>query len=136
MAEYMTRPKPSRDQRERLAGYPSVPPSATGISGRIKIQHTEAMKYSPAIRYSGIAQLSDHRTTYARMIGLSTAPTCPDVFIAALSSPEYFRPMSMHEAQLGASVNIELALATAINTAATRGFSVAAPDIIAIPATA
>src|ERR1035441_4515124 len=48
-------------------------------------------------------------------------PTCPVVFMAALRTAVFSPPMSMQAAQLGLSVNMEAATATAINEAAITG---------------
>src|SRR4029434_3958280 len=78
-----------------------------------------------------MAQLANRSTTSARTIGLRIPPTCPAVFIAALTTPELRPPISIHAAQLGRSVNIDEARATAIRSAATLESAVAAPASMA-----
>ena len=48
------------------------------------------------VTYSGALHCEKRLTICATRIGLRIAPTCPDVFIAALTAPERRQPMSMH----------------------------------------
>ena len=53
------------------------------------------------------------------------AAICPEVFMAALTVPEFSRPMSTQVLQAGAVVSMQVAAAREMNTAASTG-SVAA----------
>src|SRR6185503_7790809 len=61
------------------------------------------------------------RTTAATRIGLRIAPTCPDVFIAALTAPERQPPISRHVPHAAPSRKFDDAPPSAINTAAATG---------------
>jgi hypothetical protein len=54
-------------------------------SGCTKYQHTAPPRYKAAVTKRGAAQDALVRVRNANTIGLSTPPTCPEVFIAALT---------------------------------------------------
>ena len=66
----------------------------TGLVGSTHTQQSAPSRNNTPAKYSGALQFENVRTTAATRIGLRIAPTCPDVFIAALTAPERQPPMS------------------------------------------
>src|SRR5262249_30379761 len=75
-------------------------------------------------------------TTVATRIGLRMAPTCPDVFIAALTAPDRRPPMSTQVPHAAPSRKFDEAPPKAMRTAAATGEATKAPMIVNTPANA
>ena len=61
--------------------------SKTARRGLTKHHARAPNRNSPPIRYNGRSQLAQCFTQYETIKGLSTLPICPDVFMAALTTP-------------------------------------------------
>ena len=83
---------------------------------------------------SGACQLAKRVTTHAVASGLMIEPTCPVVFMLALSTAVCGPPISMQAAHVALKVNIEAATAAAIRQAASTGDVVKTEANIAAPA--
>src|SRR6185295_15248931 len=86
-------------------------------------QHTAPTRNRPPNNLNGRFQSANHLTEYPTMGALAIAAIWPAVFIVALTVADCSPPMSTQVLHAGAVVNMQVAAAKPINTAAVTGSS-------------
>src|SRR5687768_10033858 len=85
-------------------------------------QHSAPITNRPANNQKGTFQLPSHFTEYPTTGWLRMAAIWPEVFIVAATVAECPRPMSTQVLHAGAVVNMQVAAASEMNTAAWTGW--------------
>src|SRR5215475_1300637 len=100
-----------------------------GLRGSMNHQHSAPKKYRVPQTYSGADQLAYRVSMSAATIGLRKPPTCPAVFMHALTTPAWLPAISTQVPQLAPRRKLEKASPSEISATPRKFSSIDVPAI-------